>query len=113
MCDGLSDYFFLNDSGGRIQYKSLLKWFNKTLSKLNIQAHSNTRKPTMQCFRHTFAVNRLTHWCEQGEAVQDLIPHLSVYLGHVNVEDSYWYLTATPALLVTASDAFSRSVGQE
>jgi len=36
------------------------------------------------------------------------LPHLSVYLGHLNKEETYWYLTATPELLTAAGDAFCR-----
>jgi hypothetical protein len=38
--------------------------------------------------------------------VRDLLPNLSVYLGHVQPAHTYWYLTATPELLSTAADAF-------
>jgi len=38
-----------------------------------------------------------------------MIPHLSVYLGHLSKEETYWYLTATPELLTAAGEAFRRS----
>jgi hypothetical protein len=38
--------------------------------------------------------------------VRALIPHLSVYLGHLSKEETYWYLTATPELLTAAGEAF-------
>jgi integrase/recombinase XerD len=38
--------------------------------------------------------------------VQGLLPHLSVYLGHVRPQESYWYLTATPELLAAAAERF-------
>jgi len=31
---------------------------------------------------------------------------LSRYLGHAHVTDTYWYLTATPALLAEAGHSF-------
>jgi hypothetical protein len=40
--------------------------------------------------------------------VSSWLPHLSVYLGHLNKEETYWYLTATPELLTAAGDAFCR-----
>jgi hypothetical protein len=36
------------------------------------------------------------------------MPHLSVYLGHLNKEGTYWYLTAAPELLTVAGNAFCR-----
>ncbi len=35
------------------------------------------------------------------------MPHLSVYLGHAQLSDSYWYLSAVPELLGAASKRFS------
>jgi hypothetical protein len=36
---------------------------------------------------------------------------LSVYLGHTRLEDSYWYLTATPELLRHAGARFVPDLG--
>jgi hypothetical protein len=41
-----------------------------------------------------------------GLNVRQWVPHLSVYLGHVEPAHTYWYLTATPELLSTAAEAF-------
>jgi integrase/recombinase XerD len=38
--------------------------------------------------------------------VQAWLPHLSVYLGHVRPQESYWYLTAVPELLSAAAQQF-------
>jgi hypothetical protein len=51
-------------------------------------------------------------WQQNGQKVRDLLPHLSVYLGHVQPMHTYWYLTATPELLSVAADAFQLFVGQ-
>ena len=37
---------------------------------------------------------------------ETLLPHLSVYLGHVHPHESYWYLTAVPALLSAVAQRF-------
>ena len=39
--------------------------------------------------------------------MQALLPTLSVYLGHVRPEDTYWHLTATPDLLRAAGARFA------
>jgi hypothetical protein len=38
------------------------------------------------------------------------IAALSVYLGHANVTDTYWYLTATPDLMALAAHRFESFV---
>jgi integrase/recombinase XerD len=59
--------------------------------------------------RHGFAVQRLLAWYADNLDVRAMIPHLSVYLGHLSKEETYWYLTATPELLTAAGEAFRRS----
>jgi hypothetical protein len=50
--------------------------------------------------------HRLTQWYEDGASAAELAPTLSVYLGHVSPRESYWYVSATPELLGSASDRF-------
>jgi integrase len=73
-----------------------------TTWELGMRPEDGRRPPTLHGLRHYFAVERLTLWCQQGASVRDLAPNLSVYLGHVSPEESYWYLTSTPTLLMTA-----------
>jgi integrase/recombinase XerD len=65
------------------------------------------RRASLHSFRHSFAVRRLRAWHEASLDVQALLPTLSVYLGHVRPEDTYWYLTATPDLLRAAGSRFT------
>ena len=39
-----------------------------------------------------------------GLDVQSMLPLLSTYLGHVNPNTTYWYLSAEPELLRAAAD---------
>jgi integrase len=73
-----------------------------------IEAIPGQRGPTLHSFRHTFAVNRLTLWHRERRDVQQLLPHLAVYLGHLGPENTYWYVSSTPELLLEASPRFER-----
>jgi hypothetical protein len=42
----------------------------------------------------------------KAELVDGRKPELSVYLGHVKPQQSYWYFTATPELLRAAGESF-------
>ena len=103
---GLSDLFFMSEIGTAINYGFFATWFTRTARRLGMLPSSGARQPTLHSLRHTFAVERLTQWCQAGAPVQQWIPNLSVYLGHVSPVETYWYLTATPALLLTAATAF-------
>jgi sugar phosphate isomerase/epimerase len=54
--------------------------------------------------RHRFAVRTLVHWYRAGLDVERELPKLSTYLGHVHVNDTYWYLEAVPELLQLATN---------
>ena len=53
----------------------------------------------LMSFRHTFAVSCMRRWYEPGQDVQALLPHLSVYVGHIRPQESYGYFTAVRELL--------------
>ena len=65
-------------------------------------------QPRLHDLRHTFAVHRLTSWYQQGADVQKLLPHLSTYLGHVDIQSTQVYLTMTPELLDEAGKRFAQ-----
>jgi integrase/recombinase XerD len=52
---------------------------------------------------HSFAVKTLLNWHARGLDVQPMLPLLSAYLGHVNPNTTYWYLSAEPGLLQAAA----------
>src|ERR1700746_3921722 len=63
-------------------------------------------QPRLHDFRHTFAVRRLISWYREGKNVQRLLPHLSTYLGHVDIDSTAHYLTMTRELLQEANRCF-------
>jgi integrase len=105
--DGLSDSFFISERGRRIRYMAFYNTFQKLVSGLGIRAMDGGRRPSLNSLRHGFAVDRLRTWYQQGADVRANLPHLSVYLGHLEPAHTYWYLTATPDLLLLASESFA------
>jgi integrase/recombinase XerD len=111
--DGLSDYFFVSEQGGKLHYGILQRTFQRIIRRIgSISSKPGQRRPTLHSFRHTFAVQRLRQWYQQGADVRSLAPNLSVYLGHVDPATSYWYLTATPELLGSAAQLFQDYASQ-
>lgn len=51
-------------------------------------------------------VRRIQDWHAQGTDVDRKIPALATYLGHVEVRDVYWYMSAVPELLGIIADRF-------
>ena len=104
--DGLSDAFFVSERGDHLNPRALHAWFGRLCQRVDVKPTHGGRAPCLSSFRHTFAVTRMQHWYEQGLDVQALLPHLSVYLGHVHAQESYWYLTSVPELLGAAANRF-------
>lgn len=103
-----SDAFFVSERGGHLNYGCLVQWFIRTTRRMGMYPSDGRRTPTLHGLRHHFAIERLTSWCREGACVQDLAPRLSVYLGHVKPQQSYWYFTATPELLQIAGASFQQ-----
>jgi integrase len=62
------------------------------------------RGPRLQDIRHTFATRRLVEWYRAGLNVDQLMPRLATYLGHVSTVETYWYIQAVPELLLLATN---------
>ncbi len=55
--------------------------------------------PRLHDLRHTFAVRSLEQCPHDSVAIARHILALSTYLGHANIQATYWYFEATPVLL--------------
>src|ERR1700693_10204 len=77
-----------------------------------IQHGSGNTRPCIHGLRHTFAMSRMLEWYHCGLPVNDLLPNLSIYMGHTKPACTYWYLTALPELLSAAGDCFQKFANQ-
>ena len=60
-------------------------------------------------FRHGFAVAALRRWYEAGADVQSELPKLAMYMGHVSIASTVYYLRYMPAVVALAAERFARS----
>ncbi len=104
--DGLCDRFFVSERPGEIRYQSIRRTFVSLIRRLGLGAGKQHLR--LHDLRHTFAVRRLLAWYREGADVRARLPELSVYLGHLKPEDTYWYLSAVPELLGIAAQRFER-----
>ncbi len=66
------------------------------------------KKPRIYDLRHTFVCQRLLTWYKEGKNLNQMIPFLSTYIGHVKVSDTYWYITGIPELMSAATKRFEQ-----
>jgi integrase/recombinase XerD len=69
------------------------------------------RLPRVHDFRHAFAVEALRRWYEEGRDVQSELPKLSMYMGHVSIASTNYYLRFMPAVVTLASERFASECG--
>jgi site-specific recombinase XerD len=102
--------FFLSEQGGRITDCIAEYTFAKLSQRIGLRAaaEGHGHGPRLQDMRHRFAVRTLIHWYRSGLDVERELPKLSTYLGHVDVNDTYWYLEAVPELLQLATHRLLR-----
>lgn len=106
--DALSDVLFVPEQGQALSHKALGHWFTTQCQRLGIAPLTGGRRPSLHALRHAFAIERIRQWYQDGVDVQARLPNLSVYLGQVRPQESYWYLTATPELFTAAATRFER-----
>lgn len=104
-------YLLSNRDGTRLASSTVQTAFDRLRRAADVQGSAGGRSaPRMHDLRHSFAVHRLTAWYRDGADVQRLLPVLSTYLGHSDLEGTKVYLTMTPELLNQASMRFARFV---
>jgi integrase len=67
------------------------------------------RRPKLSEFRHSFAVGALLRWYETDADVQVSLPRLAMYMGHVSIVSTAYYLRWMPAVIARASKRFERT----
>ena len=78
--------------------------FTKLIREVGLEGRGGARRrPRPHDLRHTLAVRTLLGWLQAGEDVDQRMPLLSTYLGHVDPASTYWYLEAVPELLEVIS----------
>lgn len=101
--------FFVGSGGLALPYSTVHKTFLWLRNDLGWhRGNGELRCPRIHDLRHSFACRRLLRWYQRGQNVHQLIAGLSIYLGHVKVTATYWYLTATPELMAVAGGRFER-----
>jgi integrase/recombinase XerD len=98
--------FFVSERGIRITDCMARYTFARLSQQLGLRsiAKGHGRGPRLHDMRHRFAARTLIHWYRAGLDVERELPKLATYLGHVHINETYWYLEAVPELLQLATD---------
>lgn len=94
-----SSRFFLSELGRPLSEWSVRTTFIQLSRQIGLRGPSDSYGPRLHDLRHRFAVKALLGCYKSGVDVERQLPKLSTYLGHVHINDTYWYITAVPELL--------------
>ena len=100
--------FFLSERGTRVTGWATRYNFAKVSRRIGlrppvVEGRRHGHGPRLHDMRHRFAARTLVEWYRTGADVEREIPKLATYLGHVHVNETYWYIEAVPELLELAA----------
>ena len=99
--------FFLSERGTQVTGWATRYNFAKVSREVGLRSPVEGRRhgtgPRLHDMRHRFAARTLVEWYRTGVDVEREIPKLATYLGHVHVNETYWYIEAVPELLELAT----------
>lgn len=104
-------YFLLTGRGGKFWQSEVHKSFIAISRTAGLRSTSERRGPRMHDMRHRFATETLLRWSRGGRQIEREMPTLTTYLGHSNIADTYWYLSAHPELMRHAALRLERRWG--
>ena len=96
-CGG--DHVFVSDEGQPLVYWKVHSVFRTLLKSAGVKP-SGGRWPRIHELRHTLAVRALESSPTGRQRIGQHMLALATYLGHVNINATYWYLETTPELLL-------------
>ena len=87
------EYFFMILPGKPLTLGNVYKNFRRYLEQAGI---SHTGKgPRIHDFRHTYCVNLLRKWTDEGKDLITYLPYMRTMLGHESFEETAYYLKLT------------------
>jgi integrase/recombinase XerD len=92
------DHVFVSDQGQPLVYWRVHGVFRTLLKSAGLKPCGG-RWPRIHDLRHTFAVRALESSPTGRQRIGQHMLALATYLGHVNINATYWYLETTPELL--------------
>ncbi|MCD7771822.1 MAG: tyrosine-type recombinase/integrase [Oscillospiraceae bacterium] len=89
------EFFFMLRPGREMTLGNVYHNFRRYLEKAGIP-HTG-RGPRVHDFRHTYCVNLLLKWTEEGKDLMAYLPYMRTMLGHEGFTETAYYLKLTAA----------------
>jgi len=93
------DHLFISLRRKKFAGDTVLKTFHKVCEDAGVGRTRTGTLPRLHDLRHSFAVHAMKRCLVSRDQVNRHMLALTAYLGHTQVENTYWYLESTPQLL--------------
>jgi integrase/recombinase XerD len=108
-----SPSFFTSTTGTRLLRDNVSTVGPRLVRAAGLRRRGPGRPPRLHDLRHSFAVRCLVRWYREGLEVEQRLPLLSTWMGHVCPANTYWYLTGVPELMeLVAARLDARTEGE-
>jgi len=101
---------FVSPGGTRLLATNVESTFRIMVAHVGLKPRGSAR-PRMHDLRHSFIVRAVLAGYETGEDVQARLAVISTYVGHVDPNATYWYLSASPELMEIAGQRLEAHLG--
>jgi integrase len=101
----MSDHIFIDLDGMPLRYRGVRTAFDQIRGRAGLARPAGQPQPRIHDTRHTFAVRALESSPDGRDRIGEHMLALATYLGHSRIADTYWYLQATPRLMLDIADA--------
>jgi integrase len=98
------EHLFISRTGRPIPYSCVQMVFRELIKSAKVVTAPG-RVPHLHDLRHTFAVRALEASPAGRRRIGQHMVALATYMGHVNIDATYWYLRTTPDLLTEIASA--------
>ena len=100
------DHVFISLRRKPLRVSDVETAFRTAVHRIGLPRGPGMPRPTPHSLRHTFAVRALATCPDGRDRIAKHMLALSTYLGHSKVSDTYWYLEATPDLMINIAERF-------
>ncbi len=107
-----SPSFFLSEQGTRLTGCIVRHWFIRLSHQIGLRQPADHHGPRIHDLRHRFVIGTLRRWYHTQGDIEAQLPKLAAYVGHGHVNDTYWYISATPELLQLATERLEGKKGR-
>jgi integrase/recombinase XerD len=95
---------FVARRGTRVARSTAGQTFQEIRTMAGLVGGPTTPAVRLHDLRHSFATNTLIAHIRAGGDIDQMMPVLSAWLGHVSPESTYWYLSNTPELAAALAE---------